>query len=196
MGPDLTVRLQSVHLRDSHPHLRQETCSIKAQLRFKNEKKVEAQMKSLKQMTKQCPGRRRSGMTLIEVIMSLAITGLALGGIVNGYVFCAMSSEKAALSLAANARAMERIEETRSAKWDTASWPVVDQLLATNFPNKIVTLDLSGSGVVDTKATIQTEITLISVSPSLKRIRADCIWQFKGGQWITNTVETCRAPDQ
>jgi len=126
----------------------------------------------------------------------MGITGLALGGIVNGYVFCARSSEKAALSLAANARAMERIEETRSAKWDTATWPVVDQLVATNFPTKVVTLDLSGSGAVDTKATIQTQISQVSVTPPLKRIRVDCIWQFNGTQRVTNTIETCRAPDQ
>ena len=135
-------------------------------------------------------------MTLVEVVMSLAIYGLALGGIVNGYVFCARSSEKAALSLAANARAMERIEETRSAKWDTASWPVVDQLVATNFPSKVVTLDLSGSGAVKTPATINTEISQISLTPPLKRIRVDCIWQFNSVQRVTNTIETCRAPDQ
>ncbi len=140
--------------------------------------------------------RRRAGMTLVEVVMSLAISGLALGGIINGYIYCARSSEKAALSLAANARAMERLEETRSAKWDTASWPIVDQLVATNFPSKVVTLDLSGSGIMETTATIQTSISQISTAPPLKRIRVDCIWQFNGNQRMTNTIETCRAPDQ
>jgi type II secretory pathway pseudopilin PulG len=135
------------------------------------------------------------GMTLMEVVVALAITGLAVGGIVGGYAFCTTSAEKAALSLAANARAMERIEETRSAKWDLSTWPTVDQLVATNFPDKTVTLDLSGSGVGVTTATIQTEITQILTNPPLKRIRASCIWTFKGVR-VTNTIETCRAPDQ
>jgi len=134
-------------------------------------------------------------MTLVEVVVSMAITGVVMGGIIIGYIFCTTSAERAALSLAAHARAMERLEETRSAKWDTASWPVVDCLFATNFPGKVVTLDLSGSGAGTTPATIQTEITQISANPPLKRIRVDCIWKFKG-QSVTNTIETCRAPDQ
>lgn len=138
----------------------------------------------------------QAGMTLTEVVMSLAITGMVMGGIVGGYTFCTTSAEKAALSLAASARAMERIEEARSAKWDTSSWPAVDQLVATNFPDKVVTLDLSGSGAGARSATIRTEISPISVTPPLKRIRVDCIWKFRGAEVITNTIETCRAPDQ
>lgn len=142
------------------------------------------------------PRRLQAGMTLVEVVVAMAIAGLAIGGIINGYNFCTNSAQQAALYLTANARALEQIEEIRSAKWDTASWPAVDQLVVTNFPTKVVTLDLSGSGGVITPATIQTEISQVSATPPLKRIRVDCIWQGRGGQWITNTIETCRAPDQ
>jgi prepilin-type N-terminal cleavage/methylation domain-containing protein len=144
----------------------------------------------------QCKTRHRSGMTLVEVVVALAITGMAVGGIVNGYHYATNSAQKAALSLAANARAMERIEEIRSATWDTSQSPVVDQLVTTNFPSKSVALDLAGSGVVVIPATIRTEISQASINPPLKRIRVDCIWQFRGAQWVTNTIETCRAPDQ
>ena len=137
----------------------------------------------------------QAGMTLMEVVISLAITGLAVGGIVTGYTYCTTSADKAGLFLAANARAMERLEETRSAKWDLGFWPPVDQLVATNFPSKVVTLDLSGSGVAIRSATIQTTISQISVTPPLKRIRVDCIWSYKGTNSITNTFECCRAPD-
>ncbi len=134
-------------------------------------------------------------MTLIEVVVALLITGLAVVGIVNGYNYCTHSAQRAALSLAANARAMERLEETRSAKWDTSSWPQVDLLVATNFPDKTVTLDLSGSGKATATATIQTTIAQISSSPPLKRIRVDCTWTFQGAK-IVNSLETCRSPDQ
>jgi type II secretory pathway pseudopilin PulG len=137
----------------------------------------------------------QAGMTLVEVVIAMSLTGLAVGGIINGYNYCTTSSQKAALFLAANAQAIERIEETRSAKWDTASFPAVDRVVATNFPSKTVTLDLSGRGGVVTPATIETAITSVSSNPPLKRIRVDCIWRF-GGQWITNTIETYRAPDQ
>lgn len=140
--------------------------------------------------------RTQSGMTLAEVVIAMAISGMVVGGIITGYIYTTASAERAGLYLAANAKAMERIEETRSAKWDTASSPQVDQLFATNFPSKNVTLDLSGSGVATVFATVNTEITQISVNPPLKRIRVDCIWKFRGRETVTTTIETCRAPDQ
>src|SRR5258706_7595348 len=108
--------------------------------------------------------RTEGGMTLVEVVVALAISGLAVGAIVSGYFFSATSAERSGLSLAANARAMERIEETRSASWDTASSPAVDQLVATNFPAKGMTLDLSCSGAGANYATNFTTITLVSAS--------------------------------
>ena len=54
--------------------------------------------------------RAQAGMTLIEVVVAISISGLAVAGIVSGYVFSVRSGEKSALSLAANARAMERLE--------------------------------------------------------------------------------------
>jgi len=150
----------------------------------------------------QFPPRGRAGMTLVEVVVALAITGLVVAGIVTGYIFCTASTVKDSLYMAANARAMERIEETRSAIWAPYRAQPVDELVATNFPDKVVTLDLSGSGSDVTSATLKTEISQISPSPSsplsppVRRIRVDCIWQFKGVELITNTIETCRAPDQ
>ncbi len=135
-------------------------------------------------------------MTLVEVVIALAITGLTVGGIVAGYIYCTTAAVKAELVQAASARAMERIEETRSAQWDTSVWPIVDQLVATNFPNEVVSLDVPGSDSGGTSATIETTISQISLSPPIMDIRVDCIWQFRGAQWITNTIETIRAPDE
>jgi hypothetical protein len=55
---------------------------------------------------------------------------------------------------------------------------------------------MPGSGSGGTSATIQTTISQISVTPPIRRIRVDCIWNFMGSQVITNTIETIRAPDQ
>ena len=135
-------------------------------------------------------------MTLVEVVIALAITGVTLGGIVAGYIYCTTSAVKAELVQAASARALERIEQVRSAQWDTAGSTNVDQLVATNFPNEVVSLDTPGSGSGGTSATIVTTISQISLSPPIRNIQVDCIWQFRGAQWITNTIETIRAPDQ
>jgi type II secretory pathway pseudopilin PulG len=135
-------------------------------------------------------------MTLVEVVLALAIATTTMAGIVTGYIYCTTASVKDSLYMAANARALERIEETRSARWDTSSWPVVDELVAGNFPDKVVTLDMSGTGSGIINATLRTDIAQISTTPPIRQIRVDCIWQFKGLEMITNTIETCRAPDQ
>ncbi len=153
-------------------------------------------MKKLSQRSRRSLRRAGAGMTLVEVLVAMAISGVAVGSIVSGYLFAVTSAEKSALSLAANARAMERLEETRGAKWDTAVYPPVDELVATNFPDEVVVLDRAGSGSGLTYATNVTQIFQISATPPLKQIRVDCIWRFNGDQLITNTIETCRAPDQ
>ena len=135
-------------------------------------------------------------MTLAEVIIALAITGVTLGGIVSGYIYCTTAALKAELVQAASAQAMARIEQARSAQWDTVGTTNVDQLVATNFPNEVVSLDTPGSGTNGTLATIVTTISQISVTPPLRNIRVDCIWLFRGSEWMTNTIETIRAPDQ
>ena len=119
-----------------------------------------------------------------------------VAGIVTGYIFCTTSTVKDSLYMAGNARAMERLEETRSAIWAPFRGDPEDDLVATNFPDKVVTLDLSGSGSDTTSATLKTDISQISLSPPVRRIRVDCIWQFRGVELITNTIETIRAPDQ
>lgn len=138
----------------------------------------------------------QSGMTLVEVATALALAGLAIGGIISGYNFCTQSSQKSAQMLTASAMAMQRMEETRSATWDTAAYPPVDFLFETNFPSRSVILDVSGDGKVTLPATVYTRISQIATNPPLKRIRVDCVWQYNGKQWLTNTIETCRAPKQ
>ena len=135
-------------------------------------------------------------MTLVEVVLSLAIAVIAVAGIVSGYILSGASAQKWSLSLAANARAMERIEEVRSARWDTSSWPPVDEVMATNFPEQVVVLDQSANGATIIYATNITTISQISADPPLKRVRVDCLWCFRGTVLCTNTIETCRAPDQ
>jgi type II secretory pathway pseudopilin PulG len=144
-----------------------------------------------------------AGMTLVEVVIALAIAVLMVTGIVTGYIFCTNSTVKDSLYMAANAKALQRLEETRSAIWAPYRAQPVDQLVPTNFPEEDnVVLDLSASGSQTTTATILTDISQILPSPDLplsapvRRIRVDCIWLYNGVQLITNEIETCRAPDQ
>jgi len=134
-------------------------------------------------------------MTLAEVVVALAITVLTIAGTVSGYIYCNTANMKDGLYMAANGRALERMEEVRAARWDISSYPVFDQLVKTNFPDQIVNLNKSGNDSTVVTATLKTDISQVSTNPPLKRIRVDCIWLFKGLEPVTNTIETCRAPD-
>jgi prepilin-type N-terminal cleavage/methylation domain-containing protein len=150
----------------------------------------------LKSSLKTRRGIASGGMTLVEVVVAISISSLAVSAIVTGYLFSIGSAQKSSLSLAAAAQALERVEEARSAKWDTSSWPQVDQLVPTNFPSQVVVIDQGGAGNGITYATNFTEISLLATNPPLKKIHVDCVWTFRGTQLLTNAVETCRAPDQ
>jgi hypothetical protein len=134
-------------------------------------------------------------MTLVEVMIALAITGVTVAGIVRGYEYCLTQSVEDSLYMAANARAQERIEQTHSARWYVSS-PQIDELVASNFQDEVVVLDLYAQSSNSVTATLQTSISDISTAPPVRRIHVDCIWQFRGTEWITNSIETCRAPDQ
>jgi hypothetical protein len=130
------------------------------------------------------------------VAFSLALIGLTAGGIIRGYIQSARITDWQAHSLAAQSLAMQRVEQCRAAKWDTRSFPPVDQLVASNFPVATEQLDLPVSGTNASFARISTTITDVSTNPLLRMIQADCVWQFTGRGSFTNTVVTYRAPDQ
>jgi hypothetical protein len=135
-------------------------------------------------------------MTLAEVVVALAIASLTVVSLIGGYISSTVAAERSSLSLAACTRAIERLEDTRAAMWNVTAG--VDELLATNFPTKVVILDLSGQGAGITYGTNYTTITQVSLSPQLRRIRVDCAWRFQNRQFstlVTNTVETLRGPD-
>lgn len=141
-------------------------------------------------------GIRARGFTLTEVVISTALIGLTAGGLITGYVESARSTDWQAHSLAAESLAMQRVEQCRSAKWDTRSYPPVDELTLSNFPTVTAQLDLPVAGTNAAYASVYTTISNITTDPPLRMIEADCVWQFYGSKLFTNTVVTYRAPDQ
>jgi type II secretory pathway pseudopilin PulG len=138
---------------------------------------------------------RLAAFTLIEVIVSAAVSAITIGGIIYGYVVSAQRAEWSAYSLAAQSMASQRLEQTRAAQWDTAASPIIDQLVSTNFPIQTNILDIPSSGTNYVWATNYTTITTISASaPFLRCVRVDCVWPFRTKRY-TNTVITYRAPD-
>jgi hypothetical protein len=136
------------------------------------------------------------GLTLMEVVFSLAIVALTIGSVVTGYVFAAQEMEGAACSAAAEFMAQRRVEQARAAKWDALADPPVDELVGSNFPVVMAALDIPVAGNNPRYATSTTSIAVISNDPPLKLIRVDCVWSLSSRGPFTNTVATWRAPDQ
>lgn len=142
-----------------------------------------------------CWGSRKA-FTLVEVVISTAITALVLGAIVYGYVTTSRRSEWSAYSLAGHALVMQRVEQTRAAKWDPLAYPPVDELMTTNFPPTVSLLDVPVTGTNQVYGTNVTSISQISSNPPLKMIEVVCFWPFQSRGPFSNRVITYRAPDQ
>ena len=134
--------------------------------------------------------------TLAEVVVSTAIAALVIGGIAYGYLFSSKQAEWSAYSLAAQSLAIQRMEQARAANWDPLSSPLVDELVATNFPAVTEILDIPRSGTNVVYATNLTTITLVSTNPPLKMIRVECVWSYMDRGFFTNSILAYRAPDE
>jgi Tfp pilus assembly protein PilV len=144
---------------------------------------------------RRAPTRRAIlGTTLTEVIISIAVTALAVGGMVSGYLFSVDRAEWSARSAAAQALTAQRIEQTRAARWDTMAG--IDEVVTTNFPVEVVPLNMPSTSMTGVLATNITTIALISEDPPLKIVRVDCLWSFLSRGPFTNTLITYRSPDQ
>ena len=135
------------------------------------------------------------GLSLCEIVISLALTSLSVAAIVDGYVVCARQAETSALQIAAQAQALERLEQIRAAKWDPNADPPVDQIWTSNFPPVIKVLDVPSRNV-QRLATNLTTVRVISTTPPLKAIKIETIWGWSNGRLYTNTIATYRGPDQ
>lgn len=137
-----------------------------------------------------------AGFTLMEGVFSMAIAAIGMVSIVSGYVLSAQRAEWSACSSAAEAKAMERIEQTRAAKWDNLASPPIDEIVSSNFPVLVASLSIPMTRSNVMNATNTTTITMISTTPPLKMIRVDCVWAFMSRGPFTNTIFTYRGPDQ
>jgi prepilin-type N-terminal cleavage/methylation domain-containing protein len=140
--------------------------------------------------------RRAAGFTLEEVIVALSIVGVTMSATISGYVNVAKRSDWASRNLAANAAAAQRLEQVQAARWDTAAFPVVDEVNAASFPSVEVALDVPQKDAVPTRAKLRTTVEQISSEPPLKMVRVECLWTSLDGRAFTNTLTTYRSPNQ
>lgn len=137
-----------------------------------------------------------SAFTLMEVVISLAIIGMSLGGILTLYVRAAQRADWSGYSVSAQMMALSGLEQCRAAKYDPHGSPPIDALVSSNFPSRVDILDPGSVNGVVSYATNTTTILLVSSNPELKLVRVDCTWTYPGRGIFTNSVSTYRAPNQ
>jgi type II secretory pathway pseudopilin PulG len=135
--------------------------------------------------------------TLAEVVVCLAIVALVFGGIITGYMQGAYRAEWAGYNLAAQATAMQQLEQAKTAVWDNThneftnilqqSWGILD-------------LPINGTNKVYVTNYVQVTTNQISSSPVLYlyMVRVDTVWPYlqKGIKiYYTNTIADYYAPD-
>jgi len=140
------------------------------------------------------------GLTLMEVLVSMAVLGLVFAGVISGLLTCSQSAEWSAHSLAAQSIASQGLEQARAAKWDPQAWPqsigpgLPDELGVTSYV-QTATLDIPYQGQ-PAIVTNYIGVTTVSADPPIRQIRSDCAWTFMSRGPFTNTVITLRAADQ
>jgi type II secretory pathway pseudopilin PulG len=144
-----------------------------------------------------CSPRGLAAFTLAEVVVCIAIVALMFGGIITAYMQGAYRAEWAGYNLAAQALAMQQIEQAKTAMWDDTHNEFTNILLQTWA---VMDLPRSGANVVYATNYIQVTANQISTSPllSVYMVKVDTVWPYirKGlVNYYTNTVADYYAPD-
>ncbi|HYG35469.1 MAG TPA: prepilin-type N-terminal cleavage/methylation domain-containing protein [Clostridia bacterium] len=142
-----------------------------------------------------------SGLTLVEVLISLSILSALFAGVLGTYVHLNYRAEWSGYSIAAQALAIQQLEQAKSAVWDPRSVPAKNEL--TNIARvtpAILDLPISGTNVVwaTNYATILS-VSLGSNPPvSTYLVKVDTVWPFRWKNQVsyyTNTIAGYLAPD-
>ncbi len=128
--------------------------------------------------------------------MSVAISAITIGGIMQGYIMSSQRVEWLACSQAANSQASQKIEQVRAARWDTLGYPPVDEVVSSNFPTVVAALDMPTTGSNQLYGTNTITITTISVNPPIKLVNVECTWRAFNRGTVTNSISVYRSPDQ
>ncbi len=137
----------------------------------------------------------RRGVSLVEVVVALALTGIAVTGVVSGFMCSLCASTATHYSEAAQLLAVQGLERVRAARWDAVAYPVLDEVVSSNFPPTVVQMDRIGNGINSVYATNFTTITTISTNPWLKMIQIECAYKYGQGKVFTNVLISYRGTE-
>ncbi len=158
--------------------------------------------------------RRASAFTLAEVVIAIAIAGVVFAGILSSSVQMTKRAEWSGQSLAAQALAIQQLEQARSAVWDNTiaknemtnlnliGWSYnTNTGIGRGYSAAVLDLPIAGTNsIMATNFVTITQLNNITGSPGvrLQMVQVDTVWIFRaygGVRLQTNTVVTYFAPD-
>jgi type II secretory pathway component PulJ len=159
--------------------------------------------------------RNSSGFTLLEVVISATIVVLVFGGIIEAYVQSGQRLEWTGYSLAAQALAMQTIEQARATVWDPAQTPPVNELTnlnlmgysynsssltLTGYSTNILDVPYESTNYVMATNFVTIQIVNINGNSNLQEqvVQVQTVWPFvirASNLYFTNTATTIISPD-
>ncbi len=133
--------------------------------------------------------------TLIEIAVSLAIAVVVMAGMFRGYTMASRRAQFSSYQLAANAMAMQQLEQIVAAQWIVSGTTVTNIFSQSLTNTQINALCLPNTGTNLVYGTNYATVTQLSTNPPYLMVQVSCVWNFMGLGTFTNTVAVLRSPD-
>jgi Tfp pilus assembly protein PilV len=161
----------------------------------------------------------QSGFTLVEAVIGACIVALVFGGIIQAYLLSGRRLQWSGYSLAAQALALQTIEQARATVWDPAQTPPVNEITNLNllgtsistysntftftgYSTNILDIPYSGTNYVMATNYVTILMTNFPGNANVQEqvVTVQTVWPYYIGadninQYFTNTVSTIISPD-
>jgi Tfp pilus assembly protein PilV len=156
-------------------------------------------MRRLELQTTHRSRARAEGFTLAEVVMSIFIAAVVFCGVIGAYVQAAYRAEWSGYSLAAQALAIQQLEQAKAGVWDNQTCNITNLNTVTSATLDLPVPGSSTNSVYATNYTTITSITNLDVTQvTVYMVKVDTVWPFLWKNrvvYYTNTVADYYAPD-
>lgn len=151
--------------------------------------------------------------TLVEVTFAIMIVAVVLGGMTVAYTQATRRAQWSGYQLAAQALAIQTLEQARSAVWDQSlkvnqltnlnlsSWSYSAGVM-TGYSWTNLDLPISGTNFIRATNFVTTSMLYLNGTTNppvqIQMVRVDTVWPFTWGnvnRFYTNTISTYCAPD-
>jgi len=164
------------------------------------------------QKSETCAGAPR-GFTLVEVLVALAVVALLFGGVLTTYIQASRQAEWAGYALAAQAIAIQQIEQARSAVWDPAiskneltnmnllAWTYNPATkVGTGYTINVLDLPVSGTNIVVATNFVTVKMLNLTgfTNAQVQMVTVNTVWPLStpsGTRLFTNCAASYYGPD-